>query len=100
MSHMPGMCSSLPSVRQVKPGRGSEFGLAAGAVDQLAAHVQAGVVERLDLVGCGADEEDRGVGDVEDVGVADFGDALFAQRHQPDFGQSFAFSSSWYSRSR
>ena len=39
----------------------------AGPVDEVAAHVQAGVVEPLDLVRRGAHQQDRGVGDLVDL---------------------------------
>ena len=50
---------------------------------QLRAAMEAGVVERADLVGRGADDDERPVGDLVDDRVADLGDLLLAARHLP-----------------
>ena len=66
--------------------RATDLGQAARPVDQLTAHVEASVVEALDLVRRGADEQDRHVGDFVNVGITHLGNALLAQGHLPDPG--------------
>ena len=46
--------------------------------------MQARVVERADLVGRGAHDDERPVGDLVDERVADLGELLLAARHLPD----------------
>jgi hypothetical protein len=62
------------------------LGEASGSLGQPGATVEAGVVERSDGLGVGADDEDRLVADEVLAEVTDLGDLLLPAGHLPDTG--------------
>ena len=69
----------------------TNFAKVAGSIDQVASHVQAGIVIAFDGIGRDAHEDDRNVIDLVNIGIAHLRDAFLPQCHLPDLRPDFSF---------